>query len=72
MAFLGYTSCHADPDLWLKPEIRPGDGFRYYCYVLIYLDVFLAIHHDAVAILKKVNKYFKMKAGSIGDPDFYL
>jgi hypothetical protein len=72
MAFLGYTSCRADPDLWLKPEIRPGDGFRYYCYVLIYSDDFLAIHHDAVAILKKVDKYFKMKAGSIGDPDFYL
>ena len=22
---LGYNSCNADPDLWLKPEIKPED-----------------------------------------------
>ena len=22
----GYKSCKIDPDLWLKPEIRPEDG----------------------------------------------
>ena len=32
----------------------------------------LAIDVDAVAILKKIDKYFKMKEGSIGDPDIYL
>ena len=28
MRELGYTSCKADPDLWLKPETRPDDGVR--------------------------------------------
>jgi hypothetical protein len=26
MRELGYTSCKADPDLWLKPETQPDDG----------------------------------------------
>ena len=26
MESLGYESCKADQDLWLKPEIRPEDG----------------------------------------------
>ena len=25
MGFLGYESCEADLDLWLKPEIKSGD-----------------------------------------------
>ena len=47
MRNLGYTLCKADPDLWYKPEVRPDDGFRYYTYVLLYVDDFLSIHHDA-------------------------
>ena len=27
MREMGYTSCKADPDLWLKAEIRPSDNF---------------------------------------------
>jgi hypothetical protein len=30
------------------------------------------IHHDATAALTEIDHYFKMKPGSIGDPDFYL
>jgi hypothetical protein len=29
-------------------------------------------HHDAELCLRQVDKYFTMKPGSIGDPDFYL
>ena len=32
MVSSGYESCKADPDLWLKPEIRPEDGVKYYSY----------------------------------------
>ena len=35
MRQLGYTSCKADPDVWMKPEIRPEDGFKYYAYALL-------------------------------------
>ena len=34
MESLVYQSCEADPDLWLKPEIRPEDGVQYYSYLL--------------------------------------
>ena len=30
MESLGYESCKANPDLWLKPDIRPEDGVKYY------------------------------------------
>ena len=33
MESLGYKSCKADPDLWLKSEIRPNDGVKYYFYL---------------------------------------
>ena len=30
MESLGYVSCKVDPNLWLKPKIRPLDGLYYY------------------------------------------
>ena len=72
MRTLGYTSCKADPDLWFKPMVRPDDGFKYYAYVLLYVDNCLCIHHDATSTLLKIDKYFPMKKDSIGDPDIYL
>jgi hypothetical protein len=32
----------------------------------------LWLHHDTELCLQQVDKYFKMKPGSIGDLDFYL
>ena len=72
MRTLGYESCKADPDLWYKAMVRPSDGFEYYAYMLIYTDDCLSIHHDAIGALKELDKYFKMKPGSIGAPDVYL
>jgi hypothetical protein len=71
MRTIGYKSCLADADVWYKPMVRP-DGFKYYAYVLIYSDDILAIHHDAMKQLNELDYYFKMKPGSLGDPDFYL
>ena len=65
-------SCLADPDLWYKPEVRKEDNYKYYSYVLLYVDDCLCIHHSAEEELIKIDKFFKMKAGSIGDPDIYL
>ena len=36
---LGYDSCKADPDVWLKPLVRPEDGVKYYSYLLHYVEV---------------------------------
>jgi hypothetical protein len=71
MRTLGYKSCLADADLWYKPETRP-DGFKYYAYVLCYSDDILCVHHAAMKQLRELDYYFKMKPGSLGDPDFYL
>jgi hypothetical protein len=71
MYHLGYEPCQADPDLWMMPRTR-DDGFEYYSYVLIYVDDMLSISHDAMNDMKKIDYYFKMKKGSLGDPDIYL
>ena len=72
MHHLGYESCLADPDLWYKPDARKEDTYKYYSYVLLYVDDCLCIHHSAEEELNKIDKFFKMKAGSRGDPGIYL
>jgi hypothetical protein len=72
MRTMGYTSCKADPDIWMKAMVRPEDGFRYWAYILLYVDDVLCIHHNAEAAIREIDKYFPMKKGSIGDPDIYL
>ncbi len=72
MHHLGWESCLADQDLWMKAEIRPSDEHKYYAYALLYVDDILIVHHDSISCLWQIDKYFKMKPGSIGDPDFYL
>ena len=52
--------------------VRPRYGFDYYAYVLIYVDNVMVIHHDTESVLWRINKYFKLKPSSIGDPDIYL
>ena len=72
MSQLGYTSCKADPDLWMKAATRPDDGQKYWTYVLFYVDDCLAIDCDAEGVLREIDRFFKMKPGSIGRPDLYL
>ncbi len=38
MRQMGYTSCKADSDLWLKAVTRPEDNVHYYAYILCYVD----------------------------------
>lgn len=72
MRQMGYTSCKADPDLWYKAETRPTDNFRYYAYILCYVDDILCMHHDPMTILDRINGYMPLKPSSVGDPDIYL
>ena len=32
----------------------------------------MVVHHDALSILARLDKYFKLKPGSVGDPGMYL
>jgi len=72
MRQMGYTSCKADPDLWMKEELRPDANFKYYSYILCYVDDILVVHHYAMSVLAKINSYLPLKPSSVGDPDKYL
>ena len=68
---LGFTPSKADPDVWMRPAVKP-DGFRYYEYALCYVDDILAISHDAKKVLRGVQSVFKLKDDKIEPPDMYL
>ena len=53
-------------------QVRSDDDFEYYEYVLLYVDNNLAISHDDMYVLDRMDKFFMMKKGSIGDPEIYL
>jgi hypothetical protein len=72
MKHLGWEPCRDDRDLWMKADMRPNDGVRYWAYILIYVDDILCVHHDPGTLLAKLDEYFKMKKGSIQVPTFYL
>jgi hypothetical protein len=72
MRQMGYTSCKADPDLWYKAETRPADNFRYYAYILCYVDNILCVHHDPMSVLNLINGYMPLKPSLVGDPDIFL
>ena len=61
MESMGYQSCNADPDLWLKPEIRPEDGVKYYYYLFCYVDDILCIHPNSDSMLEQLHKSFPLK-----------
>ena len=71
MRDLGYESCLADADVWMKRAKR-SDGVDYYEYVLIYTDDILVISENPKETLLRLGKYFPLKKGSLGTPDTYL
>ena len=64
--------CLVDPYLWFKEEKCPSDSAKYYPYLLLYVDDFLVIHHSTDTALHKLDHFFKINSGSIGDPNMYL
>ena len=67
---LGYESSASDPDVWLKQAIKPN-GFKYWQYMLVYVDDILHISHDPSIDMKKINEIYRLKEG-VGPPDRYL
>ncbi len=68
---MGYRPSYADPDVWLRPAIKP-DGFEYYEYILCYVDDVLCISHDPKKSMKRIQEDFKLKDDKIEEPDVYL
>jgi hypothetical protein len=72
MRQMGYTSCKADLDLWLKAMAKPENNVHYYAYILCYVDDILCMHHDPMSVMGEINKYLPLKPSSVGNPDIYL
>ena len=72
MDHLGFTSCQADPNVWMKAATKP-DGEEYFECILLYFYDCLVISHKPEAILREeIGNHFKLKEDSIGPPLQYL
>ena len=72
MDHMGFKSCRADPDVWMRPSTK-SDGTAIWEYVLLYVDDALVVSDNAERILRnELGKYFELKEASIGPPDIYL
>jgi hypothetical protein len=72
MTHLGFESCLADPDIWMR-EAQKDDRTQYWEYVLLYVDDALCISIDAENVLKnQIGRYFFIKENSVGVPKIYL
>jgi hypothetical protein len=67
----GYTSCKADPDVWMQAKTKP-DGFQYWSYVLVYTDDLLVIDHEPRIMMDFLASRYTLKPGSVKEPDSYL
>ena len=69
---LGFTSCIAYPDVWMRRTKR-GDRTAYYEYVLLYVDDCVVISDRAENVNREeIGKYFVLKQESTKPPDLYL
>ena len=68
---LGFTSCKADPDEWLR-AFNDEKGCECYEYLLVYTDDIMVICKDPKLVLQRIDKYFKVKDKSIHPPNIYL
>jgi len=72
MSQLGFTSSHANPDVWFR-QSKQTTGEEYYEFVLLYVDDVLCISDRAEDVLQKeIGQHFILKEESIGKPTQYL
>jgi hypothetical protein len=68
---LGFTSCKADPDVWMRPA-KKEDGFQYYEYILTYVDDCLVVSHNPKQIVDTLQDEYKYRLKDVGPPTRYL
>ena len=67
----GFKSCRADPDVWMKPRVKPN-GDKYWEYVLCYVDDILVVSHNPQKTMDVLSAKYTLKDGSVKEPDQYL
>jgi hypothetical protein len=68
---IGYVPTLADPDVWLRPAVKPN-GDEYYEMILAYVDDVLVISHEPERTMKQIQLKFKLKGDKYGPPTDYL
>ena len=68
---IGFKSSIADPDVWMRPAVKP-DGERYYEYVLYYVDDILCISSDPRRPMDEIGARLKFKKNKVEPPEYYL
>jgi hypothetical protein len=68
---LGYRPSLADPDVWMRKAVKPN-GFKYYEYVLCYVDDVLVISHMPSRTMDGIRKKFTLKNDEASEPTGYL
>jgi hypothetical protein len=68
---LDYRPSYADPDVWLRPAVKP-DGREYYEMILCYVDDILCISHDPMKTMVRIKDKFALKNDEVKTPSDYL
>ena len=71
---MGFRSCtRADPDVWMRPQMKPN-CFRYYEYCLAYVDDLLLVSHDTTRGMEELLQYkgIKFKNDKFAPPHTFL
>ena len=68
---MGFVDTQADACV-LRRKRRKETGEEYYELILVYVDDILLVSHDPQPVLDKIDKHYKIKAGSTGEPTIYL
>ncbi|KAI2489323.1 Reverse transcriptase (RNA-dependent DNA polymerase) [Fragilaria crotonensis] len=61
---MGFVPTVADPDVYRRANVKP-DGFKYYEYILVYVDDVLIISHDTDTHLKRIQASYDLNPDSI-------
>jgi hypothetical protein len=57
---MDFKPSYAHPDVWMKPATTP-DGFKYYEYILVYVDDVLVISAAPGLIMKTIQQAYHLK-----------
>ena len=68
---MGFVPTVADPDVYRRANIK-DDGFKYYEYLLVYVDDVLIISHNPMKHLEAIQSHYELNPASIGPPNRYL
>ena len=68
---MGFEPTVADPDVYRKTNAKEN-GFRYYKYILAYVDDVLIISHSPTTYLERIQANYELNPSSIGPFTRYL